>query len=189
MFFINLKRIQNVVTFCIIKLLLFMKAFNKRWKMNEEFSKIFNTFRQDIFRLIYSYTLNIDDSKDILQETFVELYKNILSLPDDELIIKKWLMRVAINKSKNYNKCFWKRKVTNYEDEKKSYSFSNLKTNVEIFDTLKSLEKKYRIPLYLYYFEGYSILEIANILKLSESGIKMRLKRAKNLLKKEMERI
>ncbi len=157
--------------------------------MDEKFIKIFNAYRIDLFRLIYSYTLNINDSKDILQETFMQLYKNILFLPDDELLIKKWLIRVSINKSKNFNKCFWKRKIINYEEDNKFNSFSNLKTNIEIFDILNFLEKKYRIPIYLYYFEGYNISEIASILKISESAIKMRMKRAKDLLKKEMEKV
>lgn len=157
--------------------------------MDEKFNIIFDTYKEDIFRLIYSYTLNINDSKDILQETFIKFYAKMKSLPQDEVFIKKWLIKVAINKSKDYKKCFWKRKVTNYEDSNKYSAFLPQKKDIEIFDFLNSLEKKYRVPLYLYYFEGYNISEIANILKLSESGIKMRLKRAKELLKREMERI
>lgn len=155
--------------------------------MNEEFNKIFNAYRQDIFRLIYSYTLNINDSKDILQETFLEFYKNMLSLPKDETSIKKWLMRVAINKSKNHIKSFWRRNVLNINDNVKN--MGNLQAKDETLETFNILEKKYRIPIYMYYFEGYSIKEIAEILGTSESAIKMRLKRARELLKKEMEKI
>ena len=58
-----------------------------------------------------------------------------------------------------------------------------------MFETLNKLNKKYRIPIYLYYYEGYSIEEIAKLLKISKSAIKMRLSRAKEILKKEMEMV
>lgn len=48
--------------------------------------------------------------------------------------------------------------------------------------------KKYRIPIYLYYYEGYKLEEIAQILKENISTIKMRMKKAKEIIKKEMEK-
>ena len=53
-------------------------------------------------------------------------------------------------------------------------------------DALYNINPDYRIPLYLFYYEGYSIKEIANQLKKSESAIKMRLLRGKEALRKEM---
>ena len=52
---------------------------------------------------------------------------------------------------------------------------------------MKTITPIYRSTLYLYYYEGYSIKEIANIIKKSESAVKMRLTRGKEELKKEME--
>ena len=59
----------------------------------------------------------------------------------------------------------------------------------ELVELLKRLNKKYRIPIYLYYYEGYKIEEISNILKIKSSTIKMRLSRAKKILKEEMEKV
>ena len=59
----------------------------------------------------------------------------------------------------------------------------------EINLLISSLEKEYRIPIYLYYYEGYNIAEIAQIMNKTETCIKTRLKRAKEKLKKEMEGI
>ena len=55
-----------------------------------------------------------------------------------------------------------------------------------LVDALNNINPDYRIPLYLFYYEGYSIKEIAKQLKKSESAIKMRLLRGKEALRKEM---
>ena len=96
-------------------------------------------------------------------------------------------MTVALNNVKNYKKNNWKSKTLLF-DEKNSPSISQ-NSSLEMFETLNKLNKKYRIPIYLYYYEGYSIEEIAKLLKISKSAIKMRLSRAKEILKKEMEMV
>lgn len=153
--------------------------------MTDEFNRIFEMYSKDLFHLIFSYTLNISDTKDILQDTFMKYYKKMSTVSKKDLEIKKWLMRVAINQVKDYKKCYWKRNIVTINDN--NSTFKNFETNSDILEILKKLERKYRIPIYLYYYEGYSISEISNILKLSESAVKMRLSRAKERLKKEME--
>lgn len=155
--------------------------------MNDKFIKIYENYQTDIFRLIFSYTLNIADTKDILQETFIKYYKNINKINYDDIGIKKWLVKVALNNVKNYKKNNWKSKTLLF-DEKNSPSISQ-NSSLEMFETLNKLNKKYLIPIYLYYYEGYSIEEIAKLLKISKSAIKMRLSRAKEILKKEMEMV
>lgn len=126
--------------------------------MTNKFDKIFDLYSKDLFRLIFSYTLNVSDSKDILQETFIKYYQKMDSLPDDELEIKKWLIRVAINKSKDYRKC-WKRNIVDLDDNR--IILTNSETNLEMLDLLSKIDKKYRIPIYLYYYEGYKVSEIS----------------------------
>lgn len=50
-------------------------------KLDTQFNRIFDLYNKDIYRLIYSYTLNKQEAKDLLQETFIKFYKNIYSLP------------------------------------------------------------------------------------------------------------
>ena len=92
-------------------------------------------------------------------------------------------MVVVSNNCKDYLKSFWKRKVKNLAEENQSF----VNYDKEILDMLQQLDKKYRIPLFLYYYEGYKISEIAKILREKESTIKMRLANGKKMLKKEME--
>ena len=152
--------------------------------MEEKFNKYFNLFYRDVYRLAFSYTLNYSDSKDIVQETFIKLYKNMNKFKENtDVEIKRWLMVVVSNNCKDYLKSFWKRKVKNLAEENQSF----VNYDKEILDMLQQLDKKYRIPLFLYYYEGYKISEIAKILREKESTIKMRLANGKKMLKKEME--
>ncbi len=153
--------------------------------MNDLFMEIFDKYQCDVYRLIYSYTLNVQDTEDILQRTFIKLYRNIDKFNSSDENVKKWLFRVAINDSKNMLKSMWRMKKVNLEDYDNIASVDKDKNN--LLKSLNYVGIKYRVPLYLYYFEGYNIKEIAELMNLSESGIKSRLKRGKEKLKKEME--
>ena len=147
------------------------------------FDDIYLKYKDDVFRLIYSYTLNFSDAEDILQQTFIKLYKNINKFNKTNIEVKKWLFRVAINNSKNYLNSFWKKNSFVPEDIN---IFGEYSKGDDLFDFISHVPKKYRISLYLYYYEGYSIKEISKLLKVSESAIKLRLKRGKEKLKQEM---
>ena len=56
-----------------------------------------------------------------------------------------------------------------------------------VADAVVRLPEKYKAPIHLHYYEGYSVAEIAGILELSPSAVKMRLKRGREMLKLEME--
>ena len=57
----------------------------------------------------------------------------------------------------------------------------------ELFETVMNLPEKYRIVIHLFYYEDYTIHEIAEILKLSESNVKVRLSRGRSLLKEKLQ--
>ena len=144
--------------------------------MDEKFDQIYKVNYKNVYRLSYSYVLNSQDAEDILQKTFYKLYcrKKLLKLSDEE--IKKWLFRVCINESKDLLKSIWHKKTSEYDDSIKT---KDLKDE-DIMDCLS------RIPIYLYYYEGYSIKEIAKMIHKKESAIKMRLSRGKDYLREEM---
>lgn len=56
----------------------------------------------------------------------------------------------------------------------------------DLFETVMQLPEQYRIVVHLYYYEDYTVREIAGILKLTESNVKVRLSRARALLKKTL---
>lgn len=153
--------------------------------MEEKFEEIFDLYKDDIFRLAYSYTLNKSDAEDIVQIIFARLYRNKNLLNKDYL--KKWLIKVTVNESKNYLKSNWFKKVFKIEINENDIRYENKNDNLEIYEALNRLSIKERIILYLYYFEGYSIKEISKIIDMNENTVKTNIHRAKLKMKIEME--
>lgn len=152
--------------------------------MDKRFDELYHLYAKDIYRIVYSYLLNEPDSEDVIQKTFIKLYNNKqkLSLPDED--VKRWLFRVAINEAKDILRSPWKKFIS-----KLDINHTNVSNEKEdtLIDSLNNIASEYRIPLYLFYYEGYSIKEIAALLHKSESAIKMRLSRGKEKLKMEVE--
>lgn len=153
--------------------------------MNENFTIIYKQLAPDIYKLIFSYTLNTSDTKDILQNVFIKYYKNYKRYPNDIVQIKRILIRIASNLSKNFLTSKWHSKTLLIDDVSK-YQFNDNETRMVA--ELSKIPHQYRIVLYLFYYEGYKTSEISEILKISDSTVKQRLKRAREKLKKEMER-
>jgi RNA polymerase sigma-70 factor (ECF subfamily) len=151
--------------------------------MDKQFKDLYQILKDDLFRLAYSYTKNTNDAEDILQEVFVKLYNNINAL-NTMIDIKKWCIRVTINECKDLQKSIWKRKIFTLDDNKKNnFSYVQNNQSKEILACLFSLPTKYRIILFLYYYEGYKTYEIANILNKKETTIRSILSRGREKLK------
>ena len=152
--------------------------------MDKEFERIYELNNLSVLRLAYSYVYDQYDAEDIVQKTFYKLYKNskIMKLEDEE--IKKWLYRVCINESKDLLKSSYKKRKTKLVLETiKEESKDN-----NVIYLLQAIPDKYRITIYLHYYEGYKINEIAKILKKSEPSIKKYLAEGKELLRKELDK-
>lgn len=68
------------------------------------------------------------------------------------------------------------------EDYMEQLNFSDTESQ-ELFETVMKLPEKYRTVIHLFYYEDYSIKEIADILKISESNVKVRLNRGRTVLR------
>lgn len=91
---------------------------------------------------------------------------------------------MTINTSKNYVHSFWHRNVDSIQQDISYVSSEEL----EILDLVRKLPEKYRIVIELYYWEGYSIKEIAKILNKNNSTVGTWFERAKKMLREYMER-
>lgn len=131
-----------------------------------------------VFRAAYSYVRNHADSEDIMQETFLRLYKCEKSFASDENV-KAWLLRVAVNISKDYLKSPWFHKRAELEE---SMSYENQREQ-GLDEAMEKLSPAIRAAVYLHYCIGYSVKETADILGVSESCTKVRLKRGRDFLK------
>ena len=147
------------------------------------------TYGNTIFRIAYQYCGNKSDAEDIMQNTFIKLLQSEKAF-EDEAYLKRWLIRVAINDAKNLNLSFWKKKVFSMAEtgESEGYTFATAE-NTTIYDAVMKLPTKYRVVVDLYYFEDYSIKEIAEILHVKETTVQTQLMRARTKLKGQLKEV
>ncbi len=145
---------------------------------NNLFTAYIDEYSGMVYRIAYSYMKSSADSEDIMQEVFLKLYTARKEFSSSEHV-KAWLIRVTVNIAKNELKAH-RRKNTELIDEALPSSISD---NTELHEALQELGEEHRIVVYLYYYEGYSVREIAKLLGISEDNVKTRLKRARAKLK------
>jgi RNA polymerase sigma-70 factor (ECF subfamily) len=143
----------------------------------------YELYKVILFRIAFSYLGNKHDCEDVLQEVFIKLCYHAPDFPDSESG-KRWLIRVTINHCKNLLRSYWKRHKVDLE---MAEEFTVEPEEREVLLEIIRLPIKYKTVIQLYYFVGYSISEISDMMNLSESAVKMRLKRGRELLKIEME--
>ena len=149
------------------------------------YKKAVEGYANVVFRVAYSYCKNQSDAEDIMQNTFLKLLQGNYEFCDEEHL-KKWLIRVAINEAKNVRASFWKRKVVPISScEEKGVSFDTLEQSM-LFEAVRELTEKYRVVIHLYYYEGYAIKEIADILGIKETTVQTQLMRAREKLKERL---
>ncbi len=150
-------------------------------------------YGKEVLYIAYSYVKDHSLAEDIAQEVFVKFYQHFDSFKG-ESSLKTWIIRIAINQSKDYlkkwetRKLLFSNKLTEYIKERKTNvpeSHSIQKENTrELHTKLLSLPIKYREVLFLYYFEELKIKEMAECLQISSNTVKTRLKNGKQRLYK-----
>ena len=153
----------------------------RSFELNERVMHVVYTYSSSLIKIAFTYVKNIQDAEEITQETYLAYLQQRPQFKDDEHE-KAWLIRVAINKSKNLLKSSWFRKRRELSDDL-SYMPEE---DSQILQSVLSLEEKYRVPIHLYYYEGYSINEIAAILNARPATIGTRLARGRQILKSKI---
>lgn len=94
----------------------------------------------------------------------------------------------AINKAKNVTMSFWRRRGVPLEDYAETLAFPSPEAG-DLFEKVMKLPEKYRIVIHLFYYEDYSVREIAGILRITEANVKVRLSRGRRLLKEALQEV
>ena len=136
------------------------------------YNQLVTEYANMVFKIAYNYCKNKYDAEDIVQNTFLKLLQHKGSFSDDEHI-KRWLI--------------WRKRIVSWDESVSDaeFSFEN-NENSMLYDTVMSLDTKYRIVVHLYYYEGYSIREISEILHIKETTVQTRLMRARAKIKNTM---
>lgn len=133
-----------------------------------------------LMRIAYRYTRSTAESEDIMQDAFLTLMDKRTFSSEEH--IKRWLIRVVINKSKNHLKSA-ARKTLPLDETAVSFSPQER----EVISELDKLGPTDRNIIYLHYYEGYSLKEIGKILRLTQNAVYIRVTRARKKLKNLME--
>lgn len=137
-----------------------------------------------VYRVAFHSCKNRADAEDITQNVFLKLYRTRTAFESEEHL-RRWVIRVAVNESKKLVGSAWFRRRVPLEEAAQALPFESEEES-SLFLAVMELPKKYRVPVYLYYYEGYSAKEAAALCGLKESTMQTRLQRAREKLKKKL---
>ena len=150
---------------------------------------VMDKYGRTVNGIITSMLSSPSEREDIFQEVFLRYYTKELYFPE-EAARRSWLIRTAINLCKAANRSPWNKLRDGEEFDLNTLSAGGSDSaDTGLWAAMCRLKEKYRLPLYLHYFEEIPIQEIARAMKLSEGAVKMRLRRAKEKLKAELESV
>ena len=149
--------------------------------VNNDLDSLFVTYGDMIYRLALVRTRSAADAEDVVQEVFLRCLKNNPSFDSAEHQ-KAWLIKVAINCSKTLLSSAFRRHSVP-EDALGELASDAQETDTTVYDAVMRLPEKYRTAIHLFYYESYSVREIAQMMRTTESTVKSWLHRARGLLK------
>ena len=145
--------------------------------------EIIYRYQDTVYRIAFTYCRNPSDAEDVAQEVFVRYIRKMPRL-DSEEHLKAWLIRVTLNVSKSLLTSSWSKKTVPLSDHE--LVSNDEPSNVETYHAVMSLSEKYRSVVMLYYFEDYSVKEIAQVLNRTETAVQTQLQRARMMLKDKL---
>lgn len=152
---------------------------------NYEIGILFEQYSDMVYRIAISYGNNIQMAQDAVQEVFLRV---LTKKPQFESAAheKAWLIRVTVNYCKSMLSSAWIKRTCPLDDAEHGFPVFYHKEENELYEALIKLPAKYRIVLYLRYYEEYPVKEIARILHIMPNTVSARLGRAKKMLKQEI---
>ncbi len=141
--------------------------------------RLMKEYGNSVLRLAYSYLHNMSDAEDVLQDTLIQFLKTQPHFESGEHE-KAWILRVALNISKNritYNK------IRKTDELTETLAAEETQDLTFVWEAVKQLPPKYSEVIHLFYHEGYSTAEIASILSKNEATVRSLLMRARMKLK------
>lgn len=147
---------------------------------DEAFTAIAEKYMDNIFRLALNYMRSRSEAEDITQNVLIRLYRTEKKFQSGDHL-RYWLVRVTVNECKRALVSPW-RKMESIEQLREGFVFPE-EGRRELFDAVMALPKKYRVPIYLYYYEDYSTEEIGRILKVPSATVRTHLRRGRQQLK------
>ena len=141
-------------------------------------------YADTVRRLCMIHLKSYHDSEDIFQNVFLKYVLSSVKFENEEHE-KAWFIRVTINACRDFFKDFFRSHMVPLE-ELIHQQEELTPDNSEVLEAVLSLPEKYREAVYLYYYEGYTAVEIAHILKKNKNTVYTLLTRSKQLLRERL---
>jgi len=143
----------------------------------------YDLYADTLYRVALSHLQSDEDAQDAVQDVFIK-YINSSPIFRDSDHEKAWFIRSVINRCHDLLRY---KKVRNHItlDEIAEITSDTSENNLqqEVMLLLSQIDEKYKSVIILHYLEGYSVKEVSSILKISESSVKMRLVRGREMMK------
>ena len=149
----------------------------------EELEELVNRHAPAVYRLAYARTGSREDAEDIMQEVFLRLLRRAPALEGDEHQ-RAWLLHVTVNCTNSLFARAYRRRELPLEE---GAARAEEPAHNDVLDAVLALPEKYRLPVHLFYYEGYSIQEAAAILGRREGTVRAQLTRARAMLRDRLE--
>lgn len=143
---------------------------------------ILNKYQDMVYRLALTYCKNLHDAKDITQEVFFKYIQSNVKFNGDEHT-KAWLIKVTINQCRKLLISPWFQRTQPLDE---NLTFTE-QSHSELYQAVMRLPKHQRLAIHLFYYEEYSIKEIAQTLNKNEATVRSYLHRARKKLKSLLE--
>ena len=162
-----------------------------------EFETLLDNYERDLYSFCLHLARDTYTAQDLFQETALSAFE-MMEIIDPAHNPKSFLLAIAFNKWRNYQKKYVRRQViapVAAPEELKSVGFNETEDAVMRFQVQEAIKKaidemkdKFRIPLILYYFDDFSIEEISKIVKTPTGTVKSRLHKARELARKTLQK-
>lgn len=152
---------------------------------DKEITDIYMRNSDTIYRVAFLYMGNKADAEDVLQNVFFKLIDSGKSFSDDSYE-RAWLITVTKNVCRDLIKSVWRTRVVDFEGINEPSYTDIYKAESMLLPEIMRLKSNYRVVLYLYYYEDYSIRDISEILNRKESTIQTWIAEGRKRLKKQM---
>jgi len=160
----------------LISLLLLIEQTDADFK--PDVTELFDEFSDMVYRIAFVRMSQSSDAEDVFQEVFLRLVKHVGKLKSHEHT-KAWLIRCTLNCCNSHHRSAWQKKTVGIEENIYTGQTDLGYEHIELLDAVRSLTPEHQEVIHLFYYEGYSGKEIAEMLDINENTVKSRLRRAR----------
>lgn len=149
----------------------------------DAFTALMNAYVQHMYKTAKAILMNDEDAADAMQETIMTCWEKMGSLKEVRYF-KAWVTKILINE------CYILirgRKGVTYVEEIPEIPDDREESDLEWKEALAVLGEEYRLPVVLYYVQGFQTKEIAKLMGISDAAVRTRLSRAREQLRKYYE--